>query len=1129
MSLGWLSIGATGDINLTGLNVDTGTLYVDKTNIRVGIRTAAPSSVLQIDSAADNVYSLNPLTSNGASVFSTVKATPRVSPTGSTDFGGTLWINSTSSYTRNTGASVALGGRSYNTGSGNEHMTFARVSGVQTSGSDDKRGDYVVETAYDGKLYDRLRVKADGKVGLGVTEPSGGLHLLTDVVSTGIWNSGYRRDTPSSFLTPGTTTKVPNTAYSTILAPVGSSQGWLGRIDSSSSGFRYINGVVTNPGNGDVYVVGYFTGTINFFSDGSITSAGTTFTTGDQMGFVAKYRENGVFGWAARFDSSGINDWGFGIALVDTAGSSSNPSVFVTGSFATGGTFTAYAQGTSGAAYGTTLTNLGGGHDGFIVKYTSSGNVSGVAKINGIGDVVPTSAAGYGTTGFYIGGYYKLSSGNITAYNSVGGNNVFFGGPVGDYNYFLVKYDVDLNPLWITAIQGSSDQVIDYPTRGLTVNPANGDIYAVGYYDGSASFYNDGGGLGTSLTYPGTRAGFLVKYNTNGVVQWAAKITSNTSVVARGVGYSSAGYVYVTGDFLGTVTFRNSGDGGSTTTTQQDKLTSPGTTDRLIFITQYDTSGNNLWSTKIQSTGSTSPALVAKGMMIDADSNGNAYVAFHTEVSSGLSSSSVNIYQRGPASSAASSTYRHSLEGQGGFIGIVCYNSDGKVLYTSKVNSGDYDRVTSMDVCQKTTGDTYPRVILAGWTEGREISATDAVGDTFRFISGLSNSGNIPPSSTSNTSFIVQFPSSSTYVLDYPGTTEGVTKKFINPTANRAYLIPYYDVSYNVETAYTYKIIEVAPDTTLEIVYSGATYGWLASSNKPNFLVNYSGNIGIGTLLPNNLFQVDGTMAVVGNVGIGTKASTYQLLVYATSPNNSYASLIQQTNSSSGGLYVLCNTTSASQKALHIRTNAKDALVVNGDGSVGIGFTGSTTTILGTTTLGNTTVSGALTVTGGVTGAVPPGTINMYAAVTAPAGGWLLCNGQNVSRTTYAALFSIIGTTFGSGNGVDTFTLPNLKRRFPVGYDPSGGLNSIVPGYPNSNFNLLGSSGGAQTHTLTEAQMPAHTHSIAWPNGGWAGGGGLKDGNQGLMYEPKNTIVAGGSQAHNNMPPFIVVNFIIKT
>jgi hypothetical protein len=183
MSLGWLSIGVTGDIDLTGLNVDTGTLYVDKTNNRVGIRTTNPSSVLQIDSATDNVYSLNPLGSNGVSVFSTVRSNPRVSPTGSTDFGGTLWINSTSSYVRNTGASVALGGKSFNTGSGNEHMTFARVSGVQTSGSDAKRGDFVVETAYDGKLFDRLRVKPDGKVGLGITEPSGGLHLLSDVTA----------------------------------------------------------------------------------------------------------------------------------------------------------------------------------------------------------------------------------------------------------------------------------------------------------------------------------------------------------------------------------------------------------------------------------------------------------------------------------------------------------------------------------------------------------------------------------------------------------------------------------------------------------------------------------------------------------------------------------------------------------------------------------------------------------------------------------------------------------------------------------------------------------------------------------------------------------------------------------
>ena len=62
----------------------------------------------------------------------------------------------------------------------------------------------------------------------------------------------------------------------------------------------------------------------------------------------------------------------------------------------------------------------------------------------------------------------------------------------------------------------------------------------------------------------------------------------------------------------------------------------------------------------------------------------------------------------------------------------------------------------------------------------------------------------------------------------------------------------------------------------------------------------------------------------------------------------------------------------------------------------------------------------------------PVGSINLYAGSTAPT-GWLICDGSAVSRTTYANLFSVIGTTYGTGDGSTTFNLPNLKRRFPLG------------------------------------------------------------------------------------------------
>lgn len=92
-----------------------------------------------------------------------------------------------------------------------------------------------------------------------------------------------------------------------------------------------------------------------------------------------------------------------------------------------------------------------------------------------------------------------------------------------------------------------------------------------------------------------------------------------------------------------------------------------------------------------------------------------------------------------------------------------------------------------------------------------------------------------------------------------------------------------------------------------------------------------------------------------------------------------------------------------------------------------------------------------------------PGDIKM-AGYSAPEAGWLLANGQAVSRTAYAALFAKIGTTFGIGDGANTFNVPDLADRMPMGAGST---------YP------LGVQGGAADYVLTMANIPAHTHTIA--------------------------------------------------
>jgi len=113
-----------------------------------------------------------------------------------------------------------------------------------------------------------------------------------------------------------------------------------------------------------------------------------------------------------------------------------------------------------------------------------------------------------------------------------------------------------------------------------------------------------------------------------------------------------------------------------------------------------------------------------------------------------------------------------------------------------------------------------------------------------------------------------------------------------------------------------------------------------------------------------------------------------------------------------------------------------------------------------------------------VSASTPIGSIVEYAGSTAPT-NWLLCYGQAISRTTYATLFGIIGTTYGAGDGSTTFNLPDKRGRVSVGKDNMGGTsaNRVTSAISSVDGAALGGSGGGATVFLSEANIPAHTHS----------------------------------------------------
>lgn len=158
---------------------------------------------------------------------------------------------------------------------------------------------------------------------------------------------------------------------------------------------------------------------------------------------------------------------------------------------------------------------------------------------------------------------------------------------------------------------------------------------------------------------------------------------------------------------------------------------------------------------------------------------------------------------------------------------------------------------------------------------------------------------------------------------------------------------------------------------------------------------------------------------------------------------------------------------------------------------------------------------------GGITGDTSPiGAVMQWYSDIVPA-NWLLLNGQAVSRTNYSELFELYGTTFGAGDGITTFNLPDMRTRTPVGKDSS-----------DSDFATLGKIGGEKTHKLTVDEMPSHSHEYhreayyyAELDGTENKLGDTNDLSNGVI---DNSTYTGGSQPHNNLQPYIVTNFIVK-
>jgi microcystin-dependent protein len=180
----------------------------------------------------------------------------------------------------------------------------------------------------------------------------------------------------------------------------------------------------------------------------------------------------------------------------------------------------------------------------------------------------------------------------------------------------------------------------------------------------------------------------------------------------------------------------------------------------------------------------------------------------------------------------------------------------------------------------------------------------------------------------------------------------------------------------------------------------------------------------------------------------------------------------------------------------------------------------------------------------GGTFSIPLGGIMAYIGSTAPNSNFALPFGQAISRTTYAALFSLIGTTYGSGDGITTFNIPDLRGRMLAGVDNMGGsaASRLTTTYFGSDPTVLGNTGGSENHTLVTAEMPVTTPAGSINNvvsGGTVGGTGnagvavgaigVPLGNSAIVVTSTFTGTPFGSGSpHAIVPPAMVTNFLLR-
>jgi hypothetical protein len=928
MSLGWLSIGAEGEISLTNLNVDNGTLFVDKESNQVGIGTTQPRGIVQIGSPDDPINSSVAPNDAALNIFNETFVTPNVE--GNPGLGGNVLVHTTAQYTQNRGAGIAMGGLS--PFPNNDHVMYTRLSGVATTEGTPQEplqgGDFVVETMdTDRKLYERMRIRRNGNVGIGSSNPSVKLDVngvlkvgqktLVDqesVEPSGIINNGYRIEAPSGTAYNSNSSIIEDriritTAQSIITPPMGT-DGWISRIDAED-GDEVVNCLVAFEPTDTVFSTGSFTNRVKIYGDDNVLNDAFNFegrlypeNSGafvSKINTTAKYTEE-----FAIIEYSAGDVVATSVCMRETTNPSA-PDVIIVGYITTNpDSLTTTLRIYDSARVDITSTSgrlmeLGfpsGSTVGFIARYSYSLLFRNIVFIGGTGtgyEIIPTNCrVRTSTDQLYVAGHFKVS-GDITFLGTNFKPNAVET-PTTDltasftnteYDIFMGRYNLnssgDITPNVFNFVTDTGDEKIDFPSQSLEIDQGTGDVYLCGYFKSPTVFFKYQTSVippqiqlttGPSLTLEEAFSGFIVKYiPSSGILQpqWTTKIT--TATPGRGVNIRSillteerlvigdplVKRLYLVGTTYGTNTrFYSAGTYTPNPVTMQTTSSTFGNS----FLAKYTAgAGDYLWST--MNSARTGEVV---GMFVKNDSGNNIYTVFEYVNETVGIPITVNVYQRSGRVANSNlftpSTTNHLIRGVSNFVGVVCYNQEGKVLFTSKIDGSRQERATALEILPQTSN-----MILGMTTSGERFNCYDMGGLSFKFVSGLTDN----TVSGRRAAFIVGYPSFTFYLLD-AALEPGTMKRITNTTLQRAYIIPFYEDPVNIENTFSKNIFTVPEYSSIELGFAGGagTNGTWYPVRDPDagliYIDKVNGGVGIGTTVPSELFHIEGTTLVRGNL-----------------------------------------------------------------------------------------------------------------------------------------------------------------------------------------------------------------------------------------------------------------------